>query len=110
MPNAATIEPGRATSAKPLLGETEVRIANPAASATNPDGLTPEEFTRLDTIWRDGTERSHLSTASNIVTVEDTGHAIQLDHPTVVISELLKLLPQPTSAHELAPTGREIKP
>ena len=49
---------------------------------------------RLDTIWRDGTERwAQLSTASTIVTVEDTGHAIQDDQPTVVVSELLKLLP-----------------
>ena len=58
------------------------------------DGLRPDELTRLETIWRDGTERwAQLSTASNVVTVEDTGHVIQVDQPTVVIDELLKLLP-----------------
>lgn len=56
-------------------------------------GLTPGELTRLDTIWRDGTERwAQLSTGSNVVTVDDTGHAIQDDQPAIFIDELMKLL------------------
>ena len=74
------------------LGDLPMTVMTAAHRSS--DGLTPDELTRLDTIWRDGTERwAQLSTASNIVTVEDTGHAIQVDQPTVVISELLKLLP-----------------
>jgi hypothetical protein len=57
-------------------------------------GVTPDELTRLDTIWGEGMQRwARLSTTSNVVTVQVTGHAIQDDEPTVVISELLKLLP-----------------
>lgn len=64
------------------------------AAHRNPEGLTPDELTRLETIWRDGTQRwAQLSTSSDVVTVEDTGHAIQDDQPAVVISELLELLP-----------------
>jgi pimeloyl-ACP methyl ester carboxylesterase len=74
------------------LGDLPMTIMT--AAHRSGDGLTPDELTRLETIWREGMERwAQLSAASNIVIVEDTGHAIQDDQPTVVISELLKLLP-----------------
>jgi hypothetical protein len=69
-------------------------IREERAPAPPRGGRCTARLTRLDTIWRDGTERwAQLSTASNIVTVEDTGHAIQFDQPTVVLGQLLKLLP-----------------
>ena len=36
-----------------------------------------------------------LSSAAQLVTVEDTGHYIQLDRPDAVIAEIQKLLPVP---------------
>lgn len=64
------------------------------AAHRSPIGLSPEELTRLETVWAEGTERwAELSTASRILTVEDTGHAIQVDQPAMVIEEIAKLLP-----------------
>lgn len=64
-----------------------------AAHRTDP-ALPASELTRLDTVWAAGTQRwASLSSASTTVTVEDTGHDIQLDHPKLVGDELLKLLP-----------------
>jgi pimeloyl-ACP methyl ester carboxylesterase len=56
-------------------------------------GLTPVELERLDTLWAEGTERwAELSSSSNVITVENTGHNIHVDQPQTVIDELLKLL------------------
>jgi pimeloyl-ACP methyl ester carboxylesterase len=61
-------------------------------------GLTPEELDRLDTLWREGTERwATLSSASRVVTVTDTGHAIQDDQPAIFIDELVKLIDEADS-------------
>ena len=38
-----------------------------------------------------------LSSAAQLVTVDDTGHYIQLDRPDVAIAEIQRLLPAPTS-------------
>ena len=58
-------------------------------------GLPPGELERLDKLWNEGVERwAGLSTSSSVVTVEDTGHHIELDQPQLVIDELLKLLPE----------------
>ena len=58
-------------------------------------GLPPGELERLDTLWNEGVERwAGLSSSSDVVTVEDTGHPIELDQPQLVIDELLKLLPE----------------
>jgi pimeloyl-ACP methyl ester carboxylesterase len=73
---------------------TDVPMTVMTAAHRSADNLSPDELTRLETIWREGTERwAELSTASNLVTVDETGHAIQFDQPTIVISEVLKLLP-----------------
>ena len=63
------------------------------AAHRSPASLTPEELARLDGLWRAGTERwATLSTDSRIVTVEDTGHAIQAERPSVVLDEIVKLI------------------
>lgn len=57
-------------------------------------GLTPEELARLDSLWADGQRHwSSLSSASSIVTVERTGHHIEVDQPQYVVDEVLKLVP-----------------
>lgn len=64
------------------------------AAHRSPDGLTPEEVARLDALWAEGADRwAQLSTASTVVTVEDTGHAIQLEQPAIVIEEISRLTP-----------------
>lgn len=56
-------------------------------------GPSPAEYERLDAVWADGMERwAALSSASTIVTVEDTSHHIHVDQPQRVIDELLKLV------------------
>jgi pimeloyl-ACP methyl ester carboxylesterase len=57
-------------------------------------GLAAEETARLTDVWDSGQQQwSQLSTASRVVSVEDTSHYIQLDHPDVVIDEITRLLP-----------------
>ena len=64
-----------------------------AARRTAP-GLAADELARLDATWSDGVERwADLSANSNVVSVEDTGHYIQLDQPELVVAELLSLVP-----------------
>jgi pimeloyl-ACP methyl ester carboxylesterase len=64
-----------------------------AAHRTAPE-LTQGERERLDAAWADGVERwAALSTASTVVTVQDTGHEIQLEQPALVIDQVGKLLP-----------------
>src|SRR4029453_18958943 len=73
------------------LGDLPMTILT--AAHRNPDGLTPDELTRLETIWGEGMERwARLSTASDIVTVGAPGHATQDAPPAVVITEILELL------------------
>jgi pimeloyl-ACP methyl ester carboxylesterase len=64
------------------------------AAHRSSEGLTPAEHARLDAIWSNGMERwAQLSTASKVITVEHTGHAIQDDQPMIVLTELRQLLP-----------------
>ncbi len=74
------------------LGDVPMTVMT--AAHRSPDGLTPEELTRLDALWRQGAEHwASLSTASRIVTVEDVGHVIHAERPTIVIDEVVELLP-----------------
>lgn len=59
-----------------------------------PAGIDPAQRERLTRAWDDG-QRSwaRMSTSSSVVTVPDTGHDIQLDHPGVVIDAIEQLLP-----------------
>ena len=64
-----------------------------AAHRTDPT-LAQGELTQLDTAWAEGVQRwADLSSSSSIVTVEDTGHHIELDQPQLVVEDLLKLIP-----------------
>jgi pimeloyl-ACP methyl ester carboxylesterase len=61
-------------------------------------GLDPIQATRLDDVWNRG--QGHwmsLSSSSRLVTVDNTGHYIQLDRPDVAIAEVERLLPAPTT-------------
>lgn len=56
----------------------------------NPDGLTPDEVTRLDQQWAEGQQRwAHRSGDSEVVVVEHSGHDIHLDQPQVVLDEIV---------------------
>ena len=62
-------------------------------------GLDPVEAARLDDVWNQGQEHwMSLSSAARLVTVDNTGHYIQLDRPDVAIAEIERLLPTPTAA------------
>jgi len=57
-------------------------------------GLAAAELTRLNQVWDKGVASwAALSSTSTVVTVADTGHNIQLEHPDIVISEVSALLP-----------------
>jgi pimeloyl-ACP methyl ester carboxylesterase len=63
-----------------------------AATRTIP-GLADSELARLNTVWDAGVARwAALSTASKVVSVPDTGHYIQLEHPDVVMGALITLM------------------
>jgi len=65
-----------------------------AVDRTLPTGLATDEVARLTDVWNQGQQRwSQLSTGSRLVPVDETSHDIQLDHPDVVIDEILRLLP-----------------
>lgn len=56
-------------------------------------GLSPADVERLDAAWAAGQERwAGLSSTSRIVTVEQTGHHIEVDQPARVVEELEALL------------------
>jgi pimeloyl-ACP methyl ester carboxylesterase len=72
-------------------------------------GLDPLEATRLQEVWNQGQEHwTSLSSAAQLVTVNDTGHYIQLDRPDAVIAEIQKLLPAQTATN--APTALRWEP
>ena len=73
------------------LGDLPMTVIT-AAHRTDP-ALTQSELARLDAVWAEGVGRwAGLSSSSSVVSVENTGHNIELDQPQVVIQELLDLL------------------
>jgi pimeloyl-ACP methyl ester carboxylesterase len=81
-----------AVAAIASLGDLPMTVVT-AAHRIDP-GLPQAELIRLDTLWAEGVERwAALSSSSSIVSVEETGHHIEVDQPEVVIGELLRLLP-----------------
>jgi pimeloyl-ACP methyl ester carboxylesterase len=73
------------------LGDLPVRVVT-AAHRADPS-LASSELARLDEAWAKGMQRwAGLSSSSRIVTVEDTGHHIELQRPEVVIDEVRDLL------------------
>lgn len=51
-----------------------------------------EWLARLDTSWAEGMHRWARLSSSSVVSVEATGHHIELDQPQLVVDELLELL------------------
>jgi pimeloyl-ACP methyl ester carboxylesterase len=59
-----------------------------------PAGLAASEVARLTEAWNQGQQTwASLSTTSHVVTVDHTGHHIEIDQPAVVIDEIIRLLP-----------------
>jgi pimeloyl-ACP methyl ester carboxylesterase len=59
-----------------------------------PAGLAATEATRLTHVWNTGQQAwMALSRASHLVSVDHTGHHIEIDQPGVVIDEITHLLP-----------------
>jgi pimeloyl-ACP methyl ester carboxylesterase len=80
-----------AVAAITSLGDLPMTVM--AAAHRDPHGLSPGELVRLDTSWAEGMEHwAGLSSSSSVVTIEDTGHHIELDQPLLVVDELLELL------------------
>ena len=68
-------------------------------------GLDPVEAARLDDVWNQGQQHwMSLSSAAQLVTVDDTGHYIQLDRPDVAIAEIQKT-PSGPAEHDVAGTA-----
>jgi pimeloyl-ACP methyl ester carboxylesterase len=64
------------------------------ATLRNFPGLNSAELARLTQVWNTGQQQwAALSPASSVVTVDDTGHDIQLEQPQIVIDEITRLLP-----------------
>jgi pimeloyl-ACP methyl ester carboxylesterase len=65
-----------------------------AARRGLPADLAAAEVDRLNEAWDLGQQAwLALSTSSRLVSVEDTGHHIEIDQPGVVIDEITRLLP-----------------
>jgi pimeloyl-ACP methyl ester carboxylesterase len=59
-----------------------------------PAGLAATEATRLTQVWNQGQRAwMALSTSAHLVSVDHTGHHIEIDQPGVVIDEITRLLP-----------------
>ena len=56
--------------------------------------IAPSEVARLTDVWNQGQQDwAGLSTASRVVSVDHTGHHIEIEHPDLVIDEIDRLLP-----------------
>lgn len=79
------------TAAITSLGNLPMTVIT-ADTRTAP-GLAAAQLERLNEVWSNGvTGWAALSDGSTIVTVTDTGHNIQLEHPDVVLREVTALL------------------
>ena len=76
-----------AVAAITSLGDLPLTVMT--AAHRNPEGLNPDELDRLEAVWAEGMERwTGLSSSSSVVSVEDTGHHIEVDQPQLVVEEL----------------------
>ncbi|MGZ4730400.1 MAG: hypothetical protein ACXWB2_22015, partial [Acidimicrobiales bacterium] len=74
------------------LGNVPMVVAT-AARHTYP-GLAVSEEARLNQVWDAGQQHwMSLSPSAQLVSVDNTGHDIQLDRPDVVIEQIQRLLP-----------------
>ncbi|HSP26977.1 MAG TPA: alpha/beta hydrolase [Ilumatobacteraceae bacterium] len=75
------------------LGSLPTAVISASRRETPPD-LAMSEVERLNEVWNQGQQDwLALSTDAHLVTVDDTGHNIQIDQPAVVIGEITGLLP-----------------
>jgi pimeloyl-ACP methyl ester carboxylesterase len=78
-------------SAITSLGDLPMTVIS-ADTRTAP-GLASDQLDRLNDLWTEGVASwAALSERSAVVTVADTGHHIQLEHPDVVLREVRALL------------------
>lgn len=78
-------------SAIPSLGAVPLTVIT--GTSRNFPGLNTAETTRLTQVWNTGQQAwAALSEASSLVPVDDTGHHIELDQPSIVIREITRLL------------------
>jgi pimeloyl-ACP methyl ester carboxylesterase len=74
------------------LGSTPTAVIT--ATERDLDDLTAPEVAHLTEVWDQGQQAwMALSTAAHLVSVDHTGHHIELDQPGVVIDEITRLLP-----------------
>ena len=65
-----------------------------AVDRSMPDGLAPDELARLTAAWDAGQVGwQQLSANARLVSVPNTSHQIQVDHPELVFDEIVRLLP-----------------
>jgi pimeloyl-ACP methyl ester carboxylesterase len=65
-----------------------------ATERTLDPGLAASEVTRLNDAWNQGQQDwVALSSAAHLVSVDHTGHHIEIEKPAVVIDEITRLLP-----------------
>lgn len=58
-----------------------------------PAGLATTEVDRLEQAWSEGQQRwLSLSSSARLVSVDDSGHHIEIERPDVVIDEIVRLL------------------
>jgi pimeloyl-ACP methyl ester carboxylesterase len=75
------------------LGSLPTAVITASRRETPPD-LATSEVERLNEVWNEGQQDwMALSKAAHLVTLDDTGHNIQIDQPAVVIEEITRLLP-----------------
>ncbi len=68
-------------------------------AAEHPWGLTPSEDDRLDEEWNAGQDHwVSLSSAAQLMSVDDTGHHIEVDRPDVVNLQIAALLARGTDS------------
>jgi pimeloyl-ACP methyl ester carboxylesterase len=86
-----------AVAAISTVGDVPMTVM-PVAHYTYP-GLATDVLARLDTAWTQGADRwAALSSASAVVSVDGTGHLIQIERPDLVIDEVNKLLARAVEA------------
>jgi pimeloyl-ACP methyl ester carboxylesterase len=64
------------------------------------EGLTSVPQREAGAVWKQlQAESLHLSSSSNVVIAEDSGHYVQLDQPQVLIQQIMTLVKQTKSVH-----------
>jgi hypothetical protein len=82
------------TTVTPVARPTATIAVITAGDRELPAGLAASEVARLTEAWNQGQQAwASLSSTAHVVTVDHTGHHIEIDQPAVVIDEITRLLP-----------------